>query len=155
MISSLPWVVSAILTTATILTLNDQVHEVLSDTSVFGSALADVPTLVFVASVVEDQSAFAIFSEWRKAFIFALPFVLQMVKLNKNVKICSQKYFQMFVIDLLSRICHVGCHLNMSETPCHLRKLPLCVHMAVNLPLLVRLLIKHFRYKNKFQKTFH
>lgn len=65
-----------IFTTATILTLNDQVHVVLCNSSVFHEALANVAASIFMANVVENQDIFTVFGKWGKFLIFTVPFEL-------------------------------------------------------------------------------
>jgi hypothetical protein len=64
------------LTTATILTLNDEVHVVLRHAVVLGVDLADVAATVLESRVVQNQNVVAILGEWREFVFFFLPFVL-------------------------------------------------------------------------------
>lgn len=66
-----------VLTTATILTLNNQVNVVLNDSAVFHVDLADVATLVLGTGVVQNQHVVAVLCKGRKLLVLAIPFVLQ------------------------------------------------------------------------------
>lgn len=80
--ASLPIIrVSAIivLTTPTILTLNDKIHMILSHTAVFRIAFANVSTAIAISCVVENEDIATILSERWKLIKFFLPFVLKMI----------------------------------------------------------------------------
>jgi hypothetical protein len=67
---------SAALTTATILTLYNQVNVVLNDLAVFHDDLADIATCILSTGVVKYQNIVTVFCEWRKLLVLAIPFVL-------------------------------------------------------------------------------
>lgn len=120
-----------ILTTAAILTLNNQVHKVLGYSAVVHVALAHITATVFVANVVEYQNIFADVSKWRKFFVFAIPFELNFDKfVSKNHE--SELNFQDSSWNLLLRNGHVGCHQNNIKKQCRLHKLSWFLHCFRN-----------------------
>jgi hypothetical protein len=64
------------LTTATILTLNPQVHVVLGNAAIFQVVLANVATAIVGTNIVENEDVFTVVGEWWKTVVFAFPFVL-------------------------------------------------------------------------------